>query len=122
MGYRAIADAAMTAHFAFLLYVMFGGFLAWRRPAAFWPHLCFAAYALGIVTIGWPCPLTTLENWARVRSGAAPLRAGFIDTYLTGVIYPTDQVLTARFVMAGVVAASWAGAAVLWRRRRVKKA
>ncbi|MFC3998571.1 DUF2784 domain-containing protein [Nocardiopsis sediminis] len=124
MGYRLIADIAMLLHFAFLIYVMFGGFLAWRRPVLFWPHLGFAAYALGIVTVGWTCPLTTLEDWARVRSGGGPLRGGFIDYYLTGVIYPADQVITARFVMAAVVAVSWAGALVLWRRRRarVKKA
>ncbi|WP_067971145.1 DUF2784 domain-containing protein [Nocardiopsis trehalosi] len=118
MGYRLIAEAAMLLHFAFLCYVVFGGFLAWWRAAAFWPHLGFAAYALGIVTIEWPCPLTALEDWGRTRAGQEGLPTGFIDHYLTGVIYPEEHVLTARFVMAGVVGASWAGAAVLAARRR----
>ncbi len=47
--------------------------------------------------------------------------AGFIDRYLTGVIYPEDHVWTARIVLAIVVVVSWAGFVMRWRRRRAQQ-
>jgi hypothetical protein len=32
MGYRLLGDAVMLVHFAFLVFVVTGGFLAWRWP------------------------------------------------------------------------------------------
>ncbi|PSK86540.1 uncharacterized protein DUF2784 [Murinocardiopsis flavida] len=113
MGYQIIGDTAMLLHFGFLAYVMFGGFLGWKWPKAFWPHLIIAAYGLGIVLIDWPCLLTEIEEWARVSNGGAPMPNGFIDHYLTGVIYPREHLLTSRIVIGAVVAVSWAGTA--WR-------
>ncbi|WP_264674503.1 DUF2784 domain-containing protein [Thermobifida fusca] len=42
----------------------------------FWPHLAAAAYGLGTVVVGWPCPLTRLENWARSKAGQQGLDPG----------------------------------------------
>ncbi|WP_344970979.1 DUF2784 domain-containing protein [Salinactinospora qingdaonensis] len=110
MGYRVLADAAAVAHFSFLVYVLLGGFLAWKWPRAFWPHLACAAYGLGIVVIGWTCPLTYVENWARMRAGEAGLHpGGFIDHYLTGVIYPEQHLLLVQVLVGVVVAVSWGG-------------
>lgn len=109
----------MLLHFAFLVYVTVGGFLAWRWPALFWPHALVAAYALAITLVGWDCPLTHVEDWARLRAGQAGLPAeGFIEHYLTGVVYPEGHLVTARLGAALSVAASWTGAAVLAARRR----
>ena len=52
MRYPLIADTVMAVHFAFLAYVVCGGFLAWRWPRMFWPHLAAAAYGLGTVVVG----------------------------------------------------------------------
>ncbi|WP_432420659.1 DUF2784 domain-containing protein [Nocardia farcinica] len=76
MGYRLLADLTACAHFAFVAYVVLGGFLAWWRPWAFWPHLAAAGWGLGSVVAGYDCPLTDLENWARRRAApAAPSAA-----------------------------------------------
>ncbi|WP_106246950.1 DUF2784 domain-containing protein [Allonocardiopsis opalescens] len=118
MGYRLLADAAMVAHAAFLAFVVFGGFAAWRWPALIVPHLLCAAYGLGIIVIGWDCPLTWVEDWARRRAGQAGLTEGFIDTYLTGVVYPERYLVHVRVAAGAVVAASWLGWYLLLRRRR----
>lgn len=40
---------------------------------------------LGSVVVGFECPLTHAENWARQRAGETGLpSSGFIDHYLTG--------------------------------------
>ncbi|MDA2809002.1 DUF2784 domain-containing protein [Nocardiopsis suaedae] len=121
MGYRLLGEAAMLLHFAFLAYVTLGGFLAWRWPALLWPHALVAAYALAITLVGWDCPLTHVEDWARLRAGQAGLpSAGFVEHYLTGVVYPAEHLLTAQLAVAAAVAASWTGAAVLAVRRRAR--
>lgn len=119
MIYRLIGEGAMVLHMAFLVYVAVGGFLAWKWPRAFWPHLACALYGLGVTVIGWACPLTRIENWGRERAGQAGLSSeGFIEHYLTGVIYPTEHLLTAQLLVALSVAVSWAGCLLLHLRRR----
>lgn len=121
MLFRLIADAAMIGHAGFLVYLTVGGFLAWRPKWhwAIWPHLATAVYGLGIVVIGWDCPLTHLENWARERAGRERLPStGFIDHYITGVVYPADHLLTAQLAVAATVLVSWTGFVVLNKRRR----
>ena len=106
-----LADAMIVTHLAYLVYLVAGGFLAWRWPRAIYPHMVAAVWALGIVTIGYPCPLTTLEGHFRGEAGVP----GFIDRYVEGVVYPEEHTLTARLVVAAVVAVSYLGA---FRRRR----
>ncbi|MBV2366811.1 DUF2784 domain-containing protein [Streptomonospora nanhaiensis] len=123
MVYRFIGEAAMLVHFGFLAYVALGGFLAWRWPHAFWPHLVVAAYAVGLLEVGWTCPLTVVEDWARRRAGQEGLPPeGFIDHYLTGVVYPEEHLGLVQFGMGVCVAVSWIGLLVLRRQggRRVR--
>jgi hypothetical protein len=120
VGYQAIAQAAVAAHFLFLAYLLVGGFLAW--PARWrWTvlaHLAVVGWGICIVTVGQTCPLTVLENWARVRAGQHGLARGFVDTYLTGVIYPAQYLVEVRLLIALMVLVSWLGLAVRWVRSR----
>lgn len=118
MVYQAIADLTMATHFAFLTYVLAGGFLAWRWPWTFWPHLFLAAWGFSTVVLHLDCPLTYLEDWARRKAGERGLTTGFIDHYLTGVVYPERYAGLLQVLAAATVAVSWVGALVLWRRRR----
>ena len=117
MGYRVLAEATMVVHFAFLAWVVLGGFLAWLRPWAIWPHLLAAVWGLSTVLFGFHCPLTWIEDRAREQAGSAGLERGFIDTYLTGIIYPERFAGLMQGLVAMVVAVSWAGAAYRWRVR-----
>ena len=118
MIYRLLADATVVVHLAFVAYVVVGGFLAWRGPRTIWLHLAAAGWGFSAVIIGIICPLTTLENWSRHKAGEEGLpSSGFIDHYLTGVIYPESMLAEVRVLVFLVVAASWIG--FVHRRRRV---
>jgi Protein of Unknown function (DUF2784) len=113
MWYRFVADAAMVAHFAFLAYLLLGGFIAWRSPWTIWAHAAAALYGLFNVLIGWPCPLTHVEDWGRARAGESTLPStGFIDHYLTDVVYPQDHEALVQVLVAAVVLTSWIGFAI----------
>ena len=118
VGYRWLLDAILTVHFGYLAYLVVGGFLAWRWPRAYWPHLVASVWAVLIVLNAVDCPLTIAENWTRARMGEQVPTSGFIDRYVTGVLYPARYLVEARIVVALVVAIAWAGAFWLWRVRR----
>jgi hypothetical protein len=108
-----------TVHFAFIAYVVTGGFVAlkWRRTLPL--HVAAVVWGLGSAVWDWPCPLTSLERWARAHAGMAPLPPdGFIAHYLTGVLYPADAVGTVRLAVAAIVVVSWVCFAVITRLRR----
>lgn len=86
--HRALADATMLAHFAFIAFVVLGGLLALRWPRITWVHLPAAAWGVLIELRGWICPLTPLENYFRRRGGESGYSGGFIERYLEPVIYP----------------------------------
>jgi hypothetical protein len=113
--YRALVPVILVAHFTFLAYVVLGGFLAWRWPRAIWPHLAAIVWAVLIVANAVSCPLTWAENWARQHGGQSGYDRGFIDTYVTGVLYPARYLVQMRLLAALVVLVSWLG---WWYRRR----
>jgi len=118
---EAVVTVILGAHFAYLGYLVLGGFLAWRWPKAIWPHLVACAWGVLIVA-GWvDCPLTWAEDWARQRAGQAPLTQGFIDRYLDNAIYPERYVDVVRLAVALIVAISWAGAYRRHRRLRDRR-
>lgn len=113
--YLFIVAATVAAHFAFVVYVVVGGFLALRWPRTIWPHLAAVAWAAANAYLAVPCPLTELERWARREGGMEPLpSAGFISHYITGVFYPRDAATAVELATFALVLVSWA----LFARRR----
>lgn len=82
------ADLLVALHFAFILFVIFGGLLVlrWRRVA--WLHLPAAIWGALIEFMGWICPLTPLENRLREMAGEAGYAHGFIEEYIAPIVYP----------------------------------
>jgi hypothetical protein len=117
MGYQLLADLVMLVHFAFLVYLALGGFLAWRRRWQIVPHATAVVWGALSATVGMACPLTAWEDAARRRAGTQGLPRGFVDTYLTGVVYPADHLVTAQLLVAALVLASWVGFVVRLRGR-----
>ncbi|MEU1981313.1 DUF2784 domain-containing protein [Nocardia sp. NPDC019395] len=110
MWYQLLADLTAATHVLFIGYVVAGGFVAWRLPRTIWLHGGAAAWGFGTVLIGFDCPLTYAENWARQHAGQQGLPPeGFIDHYLTGVIYPESMLNEVRILVAVCVLVSWAG-------------
>jgi len=116
--WEAVAYVAVVAHFAFLALGILGGFAAWRWPWLIWFQIAAASWLALVVAAGLPCPLTWLQNEARVHAGQPPLNGGFLANYVAGVFYPIGHEGIARVVAALVVLSSWAGLAVIRRRRR----
>ncbi|WP_194827733.1 DUF2784 domain-containing protein [Nocardia sp. XZ_19_231] len=123
MPFQVLADILAVTHVAFIAYVVAGGFLAWRWPRTIGLHAMAVAWGFGTILIGFHCPLTYAENWARRRGGVGELpEAGFIDHYLTGVIYPDSALGLVRALVAVTVLVSWLGYARLYQRRLSSRA
>jgi hypothetical protein len=88
-------------HFAFILFVAFGGLLVlkWRKLA--WIHLPCAIYGALIEIFQWNCPLTNVENALRNQ----PYGEGFIAHYLFRAIYPSGLTRGAEIAIAVFVTA-----------------
>jgi hypothetical protein len=87
--YRLLASAVVAFHGLFILFVVFGGFVAWRWRWVAAIHLPCAVWGMLIEFRGWICPLTPLENSLRARAGQAGYSGGFIEQYLLPAMYPT---------------------------------
>ncbi len=88
MLYRVLADVVVAVHLAFVVFVIFGGFLTWRWPKVGWAHLPSFVWGGGIAILGWICPLTYLENDLRALGAAEGYGTSFVEKYLLPVIYP----------------------------------
>ena len=88
MLFRLAADAVVLTHFAFVLFVVFGGFLVIRWKKLAWIHLPIAIYGATIEFVGWICPLTPLENRLRRLGGEAGYEGGFVEHYIMRILYP----------------------------------
>jgi Protein of Unknown function (DUF2784) len=117
-----LADAVLVLHGLFIVWVVFGGLTVIARPRSAWLHLPAVAWAVWLSWSGSYCPLTPLEQSLRREAGQAGYEGGFIEHYLTAVIYP--QGLTANLqmlfgaVVLGVNLALYAVAITRAARRR----
>lgn len=117
--YRLLADITAGVHFLFVAYVVAGGFIAWRWRWTIWTHLAAFGWGFSTIIFGLSCPLTHLENWARLRAGEAGLPpSGFIDYYITGVLYPRSDLELVRALVMIAIVVSWFGFQLRARHRR----
>jgi hypothetical protein len=114
---RVLAEAVVVVHLAFIAFVAIGGLLAWRWPKLLWAHVPAVVWSAGIVTIGYSCPLTTLEDDLRSRAGEHVYPGGFVARHLDNVVYPDRFKAFARLVVGLLVIIGWIGGAILRRRR-----
>jgi hypothetical protein len=114
--YRLGADVVMFVHFAFIVFVAVGAVLAWRWPRLVLLHMPVVLWSAAIVTVGFTCPLTPLEQYLRRRAGESAYDGGFIDHYLEGVIYPGRFTALAQLLVAVAIVLGYAGLVVRHRR------
>jgi hypothetical protein len=115
-----VLAAAVLAHFAFLVFLPVGGFMALRWRRLIWLHAAVVLWATASVTWRLECPLTAVERWARPRAGLPPLGpAGFIDHYLTGVFFPAGGIWYAQALVFTAVVVSWIAYATTGKSRDI---
>ncbi|MDQ4097485.1 MAG: DUF2784 domain-containing protein [Actinomycetota bacterium] len=120
MAYRLAADVTVAVHLAFVVFVLAGGFVAWRRPRVLRLHVPAVAVSAVLAARGLDCPLTDVEKWLRRRAGNPVYDSGFIAHYLVEPVYPPGTTPNVRvglrvFTIA-VVATAYL--VLIWRRRR----
>lgn len=114
--YQSVVALAVVAHFAFIAYLVVGGFIALRWRRTIWLHLPAVLWGAVITIEHVDCPLTWIERWGRAEAGMPPLPAqGFIAHYITGVFYPAGWVGAVQVGVFVVIAVSWA--LYVWRGR-----
>jgi Protein of Unknown function (DUF2784) len=106
---RVLDDITVGLHYLVMGYIVFGGFLAWRWRWTMWVHLLAICWAVISLIFPVSCPLTALENYFRHQGGLPSLNGGFISTYITGVLYPTNDVLLVQVIAGIIVVVSWTG-------------
>ena len=98
-----LADLLVVLHFAFVLFVVFGGLLVLRRPKIAYLHIPAAIWGALIEFTGWICPLTPLENSFRARAGEAGYQGGFVEHYILPTLYPSALTRDIQLLLGGFV-------------------
>ena len=103
MGYRLAADAMVTAHLLYIVFVVVGGLIAFRARWILWLHVPAVLWAIYVQYIGRVCPLTAWEKGFRAHAGDAGYEGGFIDHYIVPIVYPPDMPVAMHLVLGTLV-------------------
>ena len=114
MLYLWLADAVVSMHFAFVVFVVAGGLLVLRWRWVVWLHLPALIWGALIEFNHWICPLTYLENWLRGLAGVAAYRGDFVEHYLLPILYPAHLTPDIQIFLGILVIAVNAGIYGLW--------
>ena len=113
MLYQWLATLVVVVHLGFVLFVVLGALLVRRWPRLAFIHIPAVVWGILIEFAGWICPLTPLENHLRRLAGEAGYSGGFIEHYITALIYPSGLNRTVQLVLGGAVLLI--NVAVYWR-------
>ena len=118
MVFDVFAGVVLVVHLAFILFVAAGALIAWRWPWLVWLHVPAVAWGVGIIVVGYECPLTPVEKWLRKRGGGEGYQGGFIDRYVENVIYPEAYTPLLRALAAVMIVTGYVG---LLRRQGARR-
>jgi hypothetical protein len=120
MIYRVLADLILVTHFAFAVFTVLGGLLVLRWRPVLWAHLASLLWGVVIQWANWTCPLTPLENRLREAGGQAGYGGGFVEHYVSTVLYPESLTVELRYLLgAALIAVNivvYGYAFLRWRR------
>ncbi|HET8655184.1 MAG TPA: DUF2784 domain-containing protein [Longimicrobiaceae bacterium] len=103
MSYRVLADVVLLVHLAFILFVVLGGVLVLRWRELVWLHVPAAVWGVLVELLHLSCPLTPLEDHLRRLGGEAGYSGGFVEHYVTSIVYPSGLTPRAQDVLGGFV-------------------
>jgi Protein of Unknown function (DUF2784) len=98
-----LADAVLVLHGLFIVWVVFGGLAVIARPLLAWLHVPAVAWAVWVSWSGSYCPLTPLEQSLRRAAGQAGYEGGFIEHYLSALIYPEGLTVNLQILYGAIV-------------------
>jgi hypothetical protein len=118
--YFALAVVVLFLHALFIVWIVFGAFVARSRPVLRWLHIASLVWGILTELLPWPCPLTVLENWLEAKAGVQPYEGGFLLHYLDKLVYPdiSATVLTVAGVVICALNLAFYGRQILIARRR----
>jgi hypothetical protein len=105
MLWSVAADALVVLHFAFVAFVIFGGFLTWRWRWVVFAHVPAFVWGCWVEVSGAICPLTYLENHLRRLGGEAGYQGGFLAHYLVRILYPPGLTWHIQWALAALLVA-----------------
>ncbi len=88
MAARTLGDIVLAFHLAFIVFAVLGGFLVLWKPRIAWLHVPSVLWSWCVNLFGQVCPLTPLENRFRHLAGQAGYEGGFIQHFITPLVYP----------------------------------
>jgi hypothetical protein len=116
-----LADAVLVLHALFIAWVALGALAVLRWPVLAALHLPALAWGVWISVSGGICPLTPIEQQLRLSAGQAGWQGGFIEHYLTALIYPDGLTRGAQWLLAGALLAGNAAVYARVCRRRARR-
>ena len=118
--YHLMANAVLVIHASIVVFViggllaiLIGGAVHWSWTRNLWfraAHLGAIAFVVLESWVGIVCPLTTLEQWLRVRAGQVAYEGDFIAYWLTKFMFftaPAWVFIAAYSVFGLLVIGSW---------------
>lgn len=100
-----LIDLVILVHIAFIVFVLFGGLLAFRWCRMPWAHLPAVVWGVAVELFGWVCPLTPLENVLRRAGGDVGYSVSFVERYLVPLVYPAELTRELQLLLGGAVVA-----------------
>ena len=107
MAYLVLAKLVVALHIGFIVFIFAGAYVAVPYRWVIWLHVPAIAYSILITIVGWPCPLTLLEQRLLERAGAPVYSGEFLPHYLWSRFGLTgSEVLVAASLIVVLVAIS----------------
>jgi hypothetical protein len=102
--YLSLARFTVIFHLAFILFVVFGGFLIHKNHWIRMIHIISVVWAVyAELSPGVICPLTNLENYFAYHAGLSTYKEDFITRYLIPIIYQDGLSYKVQYILVGVV-------------------
>ena len=119
MIYQILANLFLLLHLGFVIFAIFGGLLVLRWNWVWKLHLPAIIWGFLVQYFVWTCPLTAWENYFRALAGETGYAGGFIEYYLSAILYPSiapqiHLVLAISLVAFNLLVYSY----VFWKFRR----
>lgn len=103
MTAQLAADVVLLIHFAFVVFVVAGGFLVLHWPRLAWLHLPAACWGVLIEYFGWICPLTPLEQHLRSLAGQTADWDSLVEHYFLPLLYPAELTRPLQIALGSLV-------------------